>query len=80
MDHKQEVKKVVEANKNWFDYSFDMMLTYQDNVEKMVNMSLDNAQWMPAESKKAIMDCGEYYKKLRTEYKASAEKVFANFA
>jgi hypothetical protein len=80
MEHKEEVKKIVEANKNLFSYSYDMMLTYQDHVEKMVNMSLDQAKWIPEENKKAIRDCGEYYKKFRNECKVSVDKAFTNFS
>jgi len=40
MENKELVKQMVELHKTSFDNSFNMLVTLQDQMEKMVNSSL----------------------------------------
>ena len=69
MENKDLVKQMVELQKTSFENSFNMLITVQDQMEKMVNSFVEQAPWLPAEGKKAISNLVITYKKGREDFR-----------
>ena len=69
MENKEIVKQMVELHKTSFDNSFNMLITLQDQMEKMMNAFVDQAPWLPAEGKKTFVNLVSTYKKGREDFK-----------
>jgi hypothetical protein len=69
MENKELVKQMVELHKTSFDNSFNMLVTLQEQMEKMMSSFVDQAPWLPAEGKKAITNLVNTYKKGREDFK-----------
>lgn len=76
MDQKALFKQMIDFQKNTFDNSFKAMTTLQEQGEKMVNMFLEQAPWLPEQGKKAIQDWISAYKKGREYFKELVESQF----
>jgi len=76
MDQKQVLKQMMDFNKTSFDNSFNAMVMIQDQAEKMVNMMLEQATWMPEEGRKVILNWAESYKTGRETFKNSVDENF----
>jgi hypothetical protein len=76
MDQKELLKKMIEFNKTSFDNGFSAMVMIQDQTEKMVTTTLDQATWLPAEGKKAINEWVDSYKKGRETFKKTVDDSF----
>ena len=77
MDQKQIFQKMVDFQKDTFDNYFNAMTKVQEQGEKMFDMFLKNASWMPEEGKKAVNDWIDAYKKGRENLKANTDESFA---
>lgn len=69
MENKDLVKQMVELQKTSFENSFNMLITVQDQMEKMVNSFVEQAPWLPAEGKKAFSNLVSTYKKGREDFR-----------
>jgi len=69
MVNKELVKQMVELHKTSFDNSYNMLITLQDQMEKMVNSFVDQATWLPGDGKKAFANLVTTYKKGREDFK-----------
>jgi hypothetical protein len=69
MENKELVKQMVELHKTSFDNSFNMLITLQEQMEKMMNSFVDQAPWLPEDGKKAIGNLVDTYKKGREDFK-----------
>jgi hypothetical protein len=76
MDHGKMIKQALSVYKTTFDSTFASITAIQDQTEKMMNLYLDNAAWMPDEGKKAIIEWGKAYKKGREDYKATVDESY----
>lgn len=76
MDQKQLFKQMIDFQKTTFDNSFKAMSTLQEQGEKMVNMFVEQAPWLPADGKKAITTWIDTYKKGRETFLDNVEKNF----
>ena len=56
MEKKQAFKQMMEFNKTAFDYTFNAMTVLQEQTEKMINLSLEQATMLPQEGKKALAE------------------------
>jgi hypothetical protein len=77
MDQKAIFRQVVDFNKAAFDNSFNAIGMVQEQAEGMLNMSLEQATWLPEEGKKAIDEWIKGYKKGREDFKKIADENFA---
>jgi len=73
MDPKQVAKQMIKFNKTAFDNTFDAMTVLQEQMEKMMSGFMEQAPWIPAEGKKAIIDWIKAYKKGRDDFKTTVE-------
>jgi len=76
MDQKEMLKQMMDFNKKAFDNTFNAMVLFQDQQEKMVNTLLEQATWMPQEGKKVVTEWVQAYKKSRDDFKKAAEDGF----
>jgi hypothetical protein len=77
MDQKAMFKQMIDFQKNTFDNSFKAMSTLQEQGEKMVNMFLEQAPWLPAEGKKAVEEWIKAYIKGREDFKKAVDENFS---
>jgi len=76
METTKMAKQVINFQKTAFEKSFNATVMLQDQTEEMANSLMDQASWMPAESKKLINDWGVAYKKGRDDFKKFVEENF----
>lgn len=76
MDQKALFKQMIDFQKTTFDNSFKAMSTLQEQGEKMVNMFLEQATWLPEEGKNAVSNWISAYKKGREDFKNAVESNF----
>jgi len=76
MDPKQIAKQMIDFQKAALDNSFSAMSMVQEQAERMVNMSLTQATWLPEEGKKAIEDWIGAYKNGREDFKKTVDDNF----
>lgn len=84
MDQKQILKQMIEFNQATFNNTFQAMVLLQDQFERIAQTAIDQANWLPAEGRKAIENWVEAYKTGRDNYKSyvddSYQKVEKYFA
>lgn len=77
MDQKNLLKQMTDFQKATFDNSFKAMTTIQEQGEKMTDIFLTQASWLPEEGKKVISDWINTYKEGRTSFQGDVEKNFS---
>jgi hypothetical protein len=85
MDQKQILKQMIEFNQTTFINTFQAMMLLQDQFERVAQTAIDQANWLPAEGRKAIENWVEACKTGRDQYKSyvddsykKVEKYFAD--
>jgi hypothetical protein len=76
MDQKHLFKQIIDFQKTTFDNSFNALTTLQEQGESIINASLNQAEWLPAEGKKAISEWLAAYKKARMEFKNTVDNNY----
>lgn len=76
METTKMAKQAINFQKTAFEKMFNANVMLQDQTEKMANSLMDQASWMPAESKKLINDWVGAYKKGRDDFKKSVDDNF----
>jgi polyhydroxyalkanoate synthesis regulator phasin len=76
MEPKQIAQQMIDFYKATFDNSFKAMTMLQEQNEKMVDMFVAQASWLPEEGKKALNDWISAYKKGRDDFKKGVEESF----
>jgi hypothetical protein len=70
-------KQMIDVQKSTFDNTYNAMVMMQDQAERMVNMALDQATWLPEEGKKAILEWVNAYQKGREDFKKLVDENFS---
>ena len=76
MDQKQIAKQMIQFNRTAFDNSYKAMTMVYDQNEKVTNVFLDQASWIPEDSKKAIRDWIQTYKTGCDDFKKMVDDNF----
>ncbi len=76
MEPQKIAKQMIDFNKTTFDNSFSAMIMLQEQTEKMVNMSLEQATWLPENGKDVINEWLVTYKKGREDFKKTMDENF----
>jgi polyhydroxyalkanoate synthesis regulator phasin len=76
MEQKQLVKQMIDFNKATFENTFNAITMLQDQAEKMVNMFLQQATWIPEEGKKVLNEWVAAFKKGRNDFKNAIDENF----
>jgi hypothetical protein len=72
-------KQIIDFNRNTFDGGFKAMTMLQDQTEKTFYSMLDQASWMPEDSKKMLNEWLNNCKKGRDEFKKMIDEGFNKF-
>ena len=70
------IKESLAFYKGTFDNTFQAMVILQEQVEKMVDLFLEQNAWVPEDGRKAVKDWVSAYKKGRTEFKKASDEAF----
>ncbi|RJP87106.1 MAG: hypothetical protein C4518_12765 [Desulfobacteraceae bacterium] len=76
MDNKQLMNQVIKFNKTILDNAFKAMTMAQEQGEKMITSTLDQASWIPEEGKKAIVNWVKAYQKGSETFKATVDEQY----
>ena len=77
MDQKQIAKQMIQFNKSAFDNSYKAMTMLYEQNEKVADVFMDQASWIPEDSKKAIKDWLQNYKSGCEDFKKMVDDNFA---
>ena len=69
-------KQMIDFQKTAFDTTFNAVVMFQDQTEKMAGKLLNEITWIPAEGKRAIDDWAKAYKLERENLKKSMDENF----
>lgn len=67
MDAKNLMTQMIDLQKSSFDNGYETVVTLQDQTEKIFNAFLDQATWIPSESRGAMNEWTNMYKKGRDD-------------
>jgi hypothetical protein len=73
MEQTKIKKQMTSFYKTTYDNTIDAMNTLQDQTEKMVNLSLEQAPWLPEQSKNFVSTWTKAYRKGYDDFKAAAD-------
>lgn len=76
MDQKQILKQMIEFNQATFNNTFQAMVLLQDQFERVAQTAIEQANWLPADGRKAIENWVEAYKTGRDNYKSYVEDSY----
>jgi uncharacterized coiled-coil DUF342 family protein len=76
MENKKIAQKIIAFHKSMFDNTFNSLGILQEQTEKMVQMYLGQATWIPADGRKLINEWVAKYKKGRDDFKTTADKNY----
>ena len=76
MDNKQLIIQVIKFNKTVFDNAFKAMVMAQEQGEKIITTTLDQASWMPEEGKKAVLNWVKAYQKGSETFKSAVDEQY----
>ncbi len=80
MEQQEILKQMIGYNKSAFDNTFNALSIFQEQMENMANIALDQFTWIPEEGKKAINEWSKIYKKGRVDLKSSLDENFSKAA
>jgi hypothetical protein len=76
MDNIEIAKQLLAYHKTAFDNTFRSVSALQEQTEKMMGNFLQQASWLPSETKEAITQWLDAYKKGREEFKKTADQNY----
>jgi hypothetical protein len=76
MEQKQALKQMMEFNKAAVDNTFTAMTLLQEQTEKMINLSLEQAAMLPKEGKKALTEWLNACRKGSETFKKAVDDSF----
>ena len=80
METEKFAKQMIDFQKATFDNTFTALTMLQDQAERMVNTVIDQATWLPEESRRVINEMVGAYKKGRTDFKGAIDENFVKLA
>ena len=76
MKQDQIIKQMIEFNQATFNNTFQAMVLLQDQFERIAQTTVEQANWLPAEGRKAIENWVEAYKTGRDNYKSYVDDSY----
>ncbi len=73
MDNTKIAKQMIDFQKAAFDNTFSAMVMVQEQTEKMLDIALQQATWLPEEGTKTIREWVDTYKKGREDFKKTVD-------
>ena len=79
MDQKQMFRQMIEFNQTVFNNFFQALALFQSQFERVANATIDQADWLPAESRKVIETWDQSFKaaceKFRSDIDTSYKQI-----
>jgi len=72
-------KQMIDFQKTTFDNGFNAVVAFQEQTEKMVNVLMEQAVWLPEDGKKTVYEWGTVCKKGRDDFKKTVDENFSKF-
>jgi hypothetical protein len=72
-------QQMISFYRTAYDNSISAMNTIQEKTEKMVHLSLNQAPWLPEQSKNLVNTWVEFYKKGCDDFKAAADVQYKKY-
>ena len=69
-------KQMIQFNKNTFNQGYNAMEMLWEQNEKMTHSFLDQAEWLPEESKKTVNEWMRLFKKGCDDFKKTADQNY----
>ena len=76
MDASRIAKQMMDFQKTTFDNMYNSMVMLQDHTEKCANTFIEQAAWVPAESRRVFSQWNQIFKKARHDFKLAIDDVF----
>jgi len=76
MQPKDLLKQMIDFNKSAYENAFKNMNMLQEQMEKVINLYIDQASGMSEEGKKAAKEWASMYKKGYDDYKKLVDENF----
>ena len=73
-------KQIIDFQRATFDNSFDAIVMFQDQTERLFNMVTEQAAWIPEEGKRVLDECAAMYKVGRNDFKHIVDDNFDKLA
>ncbi len=80
METENVAKQMIDFQKATFDNTFTAVTMLQDQAERMFNTMIEQTNWLPEESRRAIDEMVGAYKKGRADFKGVMDGNFAKMA
>ena len=80
METEKFAKQMIDFQKATFDNTFTAVTMLQDQAERMVNTMLEQATWLPEESRRVIDEMAGALKKGRTDFKGAIDENYKKVA
>ena len=77
MDPKQNMKQIINFNKQVFDNAFNTVAALQDEANSLFSRFLDKSTWIPSEGKKVVAQMSDGLIKSRNDFKSIADENFS---
>ena len=76
MDQKDLMHQMIKFNQTFFDNAFDAAVKLQDQAEKIGNTLMDQADWLPGESRKFYDSFVGAFKAGRSSFKSYVDESY----
>jgi hypothetical protein len=76
MDQKNFMNRMLKFNQAVFNNTFEATVRIQDQTEKIGTALMEQAAWLPSESRKALTDCVATFKTSRNNFKAYMDENY----
>lgn len=70
------IHQMIKFNQTLFDKAFEATVQLQDQVEKIGNTMMDQADWFPGESRKVYDNCLDTFKAGRSNFKSYVDEGY----
>ena len=76
MEPKETFNQMLKLNHTLFNNAFEASVKIQDQVEKIGNMCLDQAGWLPGDQRTVYDNCLETFKTGRSRFKSYMDENY----
>jgi hypothetical protein len=73
-------KQIIDFQRATFDNSFDAVVMFQDQTERLFKTVTEQAAWIPEEGKRVLDECATMYKVGRNDFKQIVDDNFDKLA
>lgn len=76
MEPKETVNRMLKFNQILFNNAFEASVKLQDQAEKIGNMVMDQAAWLPGDQRQVFDNCLKTFKTGRNQFKSYMDENY----